>query len=75
MTDEDQAPTVAQTSSFNANTAVKVVVSADGGLSWGGKLLVGLAESLWASVLALDDSNFLALFAHMDNMVQKIMVT
>ena len=75
MTDEDNAPVATQASSFDTNTAVKVLVSADGGQSWGGKVEVGPAQSLWASVLALDDSSFLALFDHAGSVVQKVIVS
>ncbi|KAL9634434.1 MAG: hypothetical protein Q9164_004093, partial [Protoblastenia rupestris] len=60
LTNEDDGPKGPTATSFDKTTAVKLVVSGDGGLSWGNKITVGRAMSLWAGLLSLGPTELLA---------------
>ena len=74
LTNEDDPPTAPTASSFSAATVIKVVVSGDGGNNWGGKLMVGPSQSLWASLFDLDSSSFLAIFDNSGDKAQKVTI-
>jgi hypothetical protein len=59
MTDEDKLE-----GRWHRNAAVKIVVSEDGGLTWGSKMTIAEKPAAWAGLLALNDISFLVLCEH-----------
>lgn len=47
---------------YVGNTTTKLITSTNGGASWGNKITVGKAVSVWPGLYALDASNLLVLF-------------
>lgn len=62
MTDEDTS--LHNWSPVPQGADCKIITSGDGGQTWGNKLTVSQVESLWPSLMTLDDSNFLTLADH-----------
>ena len=59
---------------YTADVAVKVVTSGDGGATWGNKITVGPAQSVWAGELSLDQNSFLVMMDHGGAKAQKVML-
>lgn len=51
---------------WHRNAYVKIIVSADNGLTWDNKLLVAEKPAAWAGLLALNETDFLVLYDHED---------
>ncbi|QKX63957.1 uncharacterized protein TRUGW13939_11129 [Talaromyces rugulosus] len=68
QTDEDlSAPDL-------STEAGKIVISGDGGATWGNKLTFSPAVSNWGGLLAIDDTSFFALTDHSGAKVQKVIL-
>jgi hypothetical protein len=51
---------------WHRNAYVKIISSADGGVTWGNKLTIADKPAAWAGLLALNESNFLVFCEHED---------
>ena len=47
---------------YTRRTSAKVMLSCDHGFTWGGKLTIGEAISVWPGLVQLDESNLLMMF-------------
>lgn len=61
MTDEEKLEGM-----WHRNACVKIITSADTGLTWDNKLLVAEKPAAWAGLLALNETDFLVFCDHED---------
>jgi hypothetical protein len=61
MTDEEKLEGM-----WHRNAYVKIIISADKGLTWDNKLLIAEKPAAWAGLLALNETDFLVLCDHED---------
>ena len=62
----------APSDSYPGTTSVKLITSGNGGNTWGNKILVGPAPSVWAGLYDIDASSFLVMFDHGGAKAQRI---
>lgn len=58
--------------SYLTNTAVKIVTSGDGGKTWGDKVTVGEAVSVWPGLYSLGKKKFLVFWDNMGAKTQEV---
>ena len=63
QTNEDLGSS-APSSSYPTATAAKLITSGNGGATWGNKITVGPASSVWPGLYDIDSTNFLMMFDH-----------
>jgi hypothetical protein len=51
---------------WHRNAYVKIITSADQGMTWGNKLLIAEKPAAWSGLLALNETNFLVLCDYQD---------
>lgn len=73
QTDEDTELT-APASDYVGNTTAKLITSTNDGASWGNKITVGQAVSVWPGLYTLDTANLLMLFDNGGVKAQKIVL-
>jgi hypothetical protein len=61
MTDEEKLEGM-----WHRNAYIKMIISADKGLTWNNKLLIAEKPAAWAGLLALNETDFLVLYDHKD---------
>lgn len=59
MTDEEKLDGM-----WHKNAYIKIIISDDGGLTWGNKTIVAEKPAAWAGLLSLDSTKFLVLCEH-----------
>lgn len=73
QTNEESSLT-APAPNYVGNTTTKLISSTNGGASWGNKITVGKAVSVWPGLYALDASNLLVLFDNGGVKAQKVLL-